>query len=49
MTDVIYRACKRTIIRGGYPVDMETRLDVFLAAGKVTIEQYNELLGMLSA
>lgn len=47
MTDLIYRICKRTIERGGYPTDMQTRLDVFYAAGKLTTEQYDELSGLI--
>lgn len=47
MSDLIYRVCKRTIERGGYPSDMAIRIDVFYAAGKLTTEQYNELIGLL--
>ena len=36
MSDLIYRVCKRTINRGGYPADMATRLDVFYASGALT-------------
>ena len=49
MTDLIYRVCKRTIERGGYPADMATRLDVFYAGGKLTTAQYDELTDMLAA
>lgn len=49
MSDLIYRVCKRTIERGGYPADMATRLDVFYAAGKLTAAQYDELSGLLAA
>lgn len=47
MSDLIYRVCKRTIERGNYPDDMQTRLDVFYAAGKLTSAQYDELVNML--
>lgn len=47
MSDLIYRVCKRTIERGNYPNDMQMRLDVFYAAGKLTTKQYDELVGML--
>lgn len=47
MSDLIYRVCKRTIKRGNYPDDMQTRLDVFYAAGKLTSEQYDELINIL--
>ena len=43
MSDLIYRVCKRTIRRGGYPADMQTRLDVFYAGGKLSTEEYDEL------
>ena len=46
---LIYRVCKRTIRRGGYPADMQTRLDVFYAGGKLSTEEYDELCGMLEA
>lgn len=48
MSDLIYRVCKRTIERGNYPADMQTRLDVFYAAGKLTTEQYDELTLMIA-
>lgn len=47
MNQLIYNVCKRTISRGGYPADMQIRLDVFWAGGKLTTEQYDELCGML--
>lgn len=47
MSDLIYRVCKRTIERGNYPDDMQIRLDVFYAAGKLTSEQYDKLVNML--
>lgn len=49
MTDLIYRVCKRTIERGGYPGDMQDRLDVFYASGKLTTVQYDELTTLLAA
>ena len=49
MSDLIYRVCKRTILRGGYPADMQMRLDVFYAGGKLSTEEYDELCGMLEA
>ncbi len=47
MSDLIYRVCKRTITRGGYPADMQDRLDVFYAAGKLTTAQYDELTALV--
>ena len=49
MSDLIYRVCKRTIRRGGYPADMQTRLDVFYAGGKLSTAEYDELCGLLEA
>lgn len=49
MSDLIYRVCKRTIRRVGYPADMQTRLDVFYAGGKLSTAEYDELCGMLEA
>ena len=47
MSDLIYRVCKRTILRGGYPADMQIRLDVFYAGCKLSTKEYDELCGML--
>lgn len=41
---VLYKVLKRTIERGGYdPADMQEKLDVFYAADRITLAQYNEL------
>lgn len=45
--DVIYNACKRTIIRGNYPENMLDRLIAFSKANLITLEQYEELLAMM--
>ena len=44
----LYRTLKRMIERGN-TVDMAEKLDIFLAAGKLTIDQYEELTAMLVA
>ena len=44
---MLYRVLKRTILRGEGLEDMEEKLDIFLAAGKITIDQYEELLALL--
>lgn len=49
MNGVIYRVCKRTIQRGNYPADMQTRLNVFLAAAELTLAEYEELTTMIAA
>ena len=43
---MLYRALKRMIERG-QTQGMETKLDIFLAADKLTEEEYTELLAML--
>lgn len=43
---MLYRTLKRMIERG-QTEGMEEKLDIFFAAGKLTEEEYNELLAML--
>ena len=43
---MLYRALKRMIERGQTQC-METKLDIFFAADKLTEEEYTELLAML--
>lgn len=47
MQEQLYRACKRMIERGETR-NMEKKLDIFLAANKITVNQYTELTAMLS-
>lgn len=47
MGSLLYRVCKRTIQRGNYPADMTTRIDVFYAGGKISTEEYEELIGLI--
>lgn len=44
---LIYRVCKRTIERGNYPDNMRMRIEVFCADGLISIEERDELKGML--
>lgn len=44
---MLYRTLKRMIERG-QTEGMETKLDVFYAANKITEAEYTELTGMLS-
>lgn len=44
---MLYRTLKRMIERG-QTAGMEEKLDIFYAAGKITEEQYNELIGLLN-
>ena len=44
---ILYRVCKRTIERGGYPEDMALRVNVFYGAGLISTEEYDGLMGML--
>lgn len=47
---MLYLILKRTIQRGGYDAAaMQTKLDVFYAADRITQAQYEELCGMISA
>ena len=48
MNSVLYRTLKRLIERGQTD-GLEEKLDIFFAAGKLTEEEYQELLGMLHA
>lgn len=43
-----YNYCKKIIANGNYNKDdMLDKLDVFLLAGRITDEQYKELVGLL--
>ena len=44
---MLYRTLKRMIERG-HTEGMETKLDIFYAADKITEAEYAELLSMLS-
>ena len=47
---MLYLVLLRTIQRGGYnAADMQTKLDVFYAADRITQAQYAELSGMIPA
>ncbi len=43
-----YKLMKRIIERGGYNIDdVMEKLDTFYAAGRMTKEEYEELMGMI--
>ena len=44
---MIYTLCKQMIAKG-QTAGMQDKLNVFLAANQITIEQYNELTAMLA-
>lgn len=44
---LLYKVCRRTIDRGGYPADMAVRINVFYAAGLISTEEYTDLVAML--
>lgn len=45
-----YNLMKRIIMRGGYDKDdVLDKLDAFLAAGRITTEQYQELVALVNA
>lgn len=54
MSTTIYKVCKRTIERQAKPLsaefvaDMQTKIDLYSAAGKITAEEYTELSAMLT-
>ncbi len=43
---MLYRTLKRMIERG-QTAGIETKLDIYFAAGKITEAEYSELIGML--
>lgn len=44
-----YKLMKVIILRGGYDKqDIMDKLDAYLAFGRITLEQYNELAGMVA-
>lgn len=48
MMSIMYKVCKRTIIRGNYPEDMAMRINVFYGAGLISTEEYDELMALLN-
>jgi hypothetical protein len=47
---MIYTLCKKVIESGNYEYQsMLTKLDVYLLGNRITVEQYNELKGMMDA
>lgn len=44
---MLYRTLKRMIERG-QTAGIETKIDIFFAAGKITEEEYNELIALLN-
>lgn len=47
---MIYTLCKKVIESGNYEYNsMLTKLDVYLLGSRITVEQYNELKGMMDA
>ncbi|MCI8403294.1 MAG: hypothetical protein HFE49_00160 [Clostridia bacterium] len=45
-----YGYCKKIIVGGNYEKeDMLDKLDVFLLAGRISNEEYKELIGMMNA
>ena len=47
---MVYTLMKRLITAGRYDADdMKTKLDVYLLYGRITQEQYEELMNMIAA
>lgn len=42
-----YQRCRLLIESGNYNEDMLIKLDVFLLAGRITAEQYSELVQLM--
>lgn len=50
MNNAVYTICKKRILKGGFvPTTMKETVEIFLAAGSITVEQYNELLELINA
>ena len=45
---MLYRTLKRMIERG-QTTGIEAKLDIFFAAGRLTTEEYNELVALMAA
>ena len=46
---MIYKLCKKVIISGNYEKeDMQKKLDVYLLCDRITQEQYEELVNMIT-
>jgi len=45
---MLYRTLKRMIERGQTD-GLEEKIDIFFAAGKLTVSEYNELIALLNA
>lgn len=45
--NLLYKVCKRTIERGGFPEDMALRVNVFYGTGLITTEEYDGLMALL--
>lgn len=47
---MIYILCKKVIESGNYEYNpMLTKLDVYLLGNRITVEQYNELKGLMDS
>lgn len=47
---MIYTLCKKVIESGNYEYQsMLNKLDVYLLGNRITVEQYNELKGMMDS
>ena len=47
MNNIIYNVCKRVILRGKIPENMDARLKVFSENGLIAAEQYDELIQLM--
>ena len=46
----IYEVIKRIIARSGYDaVDIQNKMDVYLLYNRISMEQYDEIMGLMAA
>lgn len=47
---LIYDILKRVIERGGYDaVDLQGKMDLYVLYDRITMEQYDEIMGLMAA
>lgn len=44
---MLYKTLKKLKERNGLTDDLKSKIDVFFAVGRITEEQYNELMGVV--
>ena len=50
MSNPVYVISKKRILKGGFvPATMKETVEIFLAAGSISIEEYTELMELINA